>query len=160
MGINMKCAQYLDNSSVILNLRGRTHGEVIAELVDTICQGNNGDRARILESIYTVEDIKNTAVGRGAAIPHGSTDAIPHLKLAFGRSERGVNWGSPDGDLVKMVWLIVNPKHQPEEYLNVLSQVTKISCRRDCREAIMLAKDPSEIISIVKECKNRERARD
>lgn len=159
MGINMKCVQYLDHSSIILNLSGRTHEEVIAELIDTICQGDNGDRAKILKSIYVVEDIKNTAVGKGVAIPHGRTDAIPHLKLAFGRSERGVNWGSPDGNLVQMVWLIVNPRHQVDEYLNVLSQITKISCRQDCREAIMLANDPSEIIRIVKECKSREMAR-
>jgi mannitol/fructose-specific phosphotransferase system IIA component (Ntr-type) len=155
----MKCAQYLDNSSVILNLRGKTHEEVIAELVDTICQGSNGDRAVILKSIYTVEDIKNTAVGKGVAIPHGRTDVIPNLKLAFGRSERGVNWGSPDGNLVQMVWLIVNPPHQADEYLNVLSQITKISCRQNCREAIMLARDPAEIVRIVKECKNRKKVR-
>ncbi|MCX6339503.1 MAG: PTS sugar transporter subunit IIA [Candidatus Aureabacteria bacterium] len=155
----MECVQYLDCSTIILNLSGRTHEEVIAELVDTICQGGNGDRAKILKSIYTVEDIKNTAVGKGVAIPHGRTDAIPHLKLAFGRSERGVNWGSPDGNLVQMVWLIVNPKHQADEYLNVLSQITKISCRQNCREAIMLARDPAEIVRIVKECRNRERAR-
>jgi len=155
----MECAQYLDNSSIILNLRGRTHEEVIAELVDTICQGGNGDRAVILKSIYTVEDIKNTAVGKGVAIPHGRTDVIPNLKLAFGRSERGVNWGSPDGNLVQMVWLIVNPTRQADEYLNVLSQITKISCRQDCREALMLANAPSEIIRIVKECKPREKAR-
>lgn len=155
----MECVRYLNYINIILNLKGKTHDEVIAELVDAISGGDNGDRGKILKSIYTVEDVKNTAVGRGVAIPHGRTDAIPRLRLAFGRSERGVNWGSPDGHPVQMVWLIVNPARQADEYLNVLSQITKISRRRDCREAIMLARDKAEIIRIVKECKSREKSR-
>lgn len=155
----MECAQYLNHSNIILSLSGKTHDEVIAELVAAISREGNGDRGNILKSIYAVEDAKNTAVGKGVAIPHGRTDAIPDLKLAFGRSERGVNWGTPDGHLVQMVWLIVNPTRQADEYLRVLSQITKISCRRDCREAIMLAKDKAEIIRIVKECQSRRKAR-
>ncbi|MEJ2745082.1 MAG: PTS sugar transporter subunit IIA [bacterium] len=155
----MECAQYLNHSSIILNLSGKTHDEVISELVDAISREGNGDRSNILKSVYTVEDIKNTAVGRGVAIPHGRTDSISRIRLAFGRSEHGVNWGSPDGHPVQIVWLVVNPSRQADEYLRVLSQITKISRRRDCREAIMLAKNKAEIIRIVKECKSREKAR-
>jgi mannitol/fructose-specific phosphotransferase system IIA component (Ntr-type) len=156
----MECAQYLNHSNIILSLSGKTHDEVIVELVDAISREGNGDKGKILKSIYTVEDVKNTAVGRGVAIPHGRTDAISHLKLAFGRSERGVNWGSPDGHPVQIVWLVVNPAGQADEYLKVLSQITKISRRRDCRKAIMHAKNKAEIIRIVKECRSREKARD
>jgi len=155
----MECARYLNHYNIVLNLSGKTHDEVIAELVDAMSREGNGDRGNILKSIYTVEDIKNTAVGRGVAIPHGRTDAVSHLRLAFGRSEQGVNWGSPDGRLVKMVWLIVNPSHQADEYLKVLSQITKISCRQNCRKAIMHAKNTAEIIRIVEECRSREKAR-
>lgn len=156
----MECVQYLNHSNIVLTLSGKTQDEVIAELVDAISREGNGDRGKILKSIYTVEDVKNTAVGRGVAIPHGRTDAISQLRLAFGRSKRGVNWGSPDGHPVQMVWLIVNPARQADEYLRVLSQITKISRRRDCREAIMLAKAKADIIRIVKECKSRGKARD
>ena len=156
----MECARYLNHSNIILNLTGKTHDEVIAELVGAISREGNGDRGKLSKSIHTVKDVKNTAVGRGVSIPHGRTDATPHLRIAFGRSKRGVHWESPDGHLVQMVWLIVNPPRQADEYLNVLSQITKISRRRDCREAIMLAKNKAEIIRIVKECKSRDKARD
>jgi len=108
----MECASYLDYGSIVLNLKGRTHEEVIGELVETFCCKNPRDKERILKSIYTVEDIKNTAVGKGVAVPHGRTDVLPNLKIAFGRSVTGVEWGSPDGRLVQMVWLIINPRHQ------------------------------------------------
>jgi mannitol/fructose-specific phosphotransferase system IIA component (Ntr-type) len=155
----MECVRYLEDSNVVLELKGRTHGEVIFELVNTICRGNSTDKNQILQSIYAVEDIKNTAVGKGVAIPHGRTDAIRSVKLAFGRSEQGVSWGSPDGNPVRMVWLILNPNDQSDEYLNVLSQITKISCRKECREAIMRAKNPDEVMKIIRESKARNHAR-
>jgi len=155
----MECASYLDYGSIVLNLKGRTHEEVIGELVETFCCKNPRDKERILKSIYTVEDIKNTAVGKGVAVPHGRTDVLPNLKIAFGRSVTGVEWGSPDGRLVQMVWLIINPRHQAEEYLNVLSEITKISCRHDCREAIMHATDPDEVIRMMRESRCRASVR-
>lgn len=156
----MECAQYLECSNIILNLRGRTHEEVISELVAALCPDKNGEKTKILESIYAVEDIKNTAVGKGVAIPHGRTDLVSNLMLAFGRSPKGVEWGSPDGNLVQMVWLIINPRHKSDEYLNVLSQITKISCRQDSRQALMDAKDPAEIIQIIRDSKSRSNARE
>lgn len=155
----MECANYLDYCSIVLNLKGRTHEEVIGELVETICCKNPRDKERILKSIYTVEDIKNTAVGKGVAVPHGRTDVLPNLKIAFGRSLTGVEWGSPDGNLVQMVWLIINPQHQSEEYLNVLSQITKISCRHDSREAILRATHPDEVIRVMRESRCRTSVR-
>ncbi|MCX6357783.1 MAG: PTS sugar transporter subunit IIA [Candidatus Aureabacteria bacterium] len=155
----MECASYLDYSCIVLNLKGRTHEEVISELVEAICLQDKNDERTILKSIYAVEDIMNTAVGKGVAVPHGRTDAIPSLRIAFGRSDCGVDWGSPDGDPVKMVWLIVNPQHASDEYLNVLSQITKISCRQDSRDAILSAQHPGEIIKIVRDSKSRIRAR-
>lgn len=155
----MECANYLSCQSIILGLKGRTHEEVIGELVEAICVEAPHDKDGILKSIYAVEDIKNTAVGKGVAVPHGRTDIIDDLRIAFGRSETGVEWGSPDGDLVRMVWLIVNPRHRSEEYLNVLSQITKISCRHDSREAIMRAKYPDEVLQVIRESRVRSSVR-
>jgi len=151
----MECANYLECECIILDLKGTTHEEVIGELAETIYAEDPHKKANILKSIYAVEDIKNTAVGKGVAVPHGRTDILPELKIAFGRSYTGIEWGSPDGGLVKMVWLIVNPQRQSEEYLNILSQITKISCRHDSREAIMRAKEPKEIIRVLRESRCR-----
>lgn len=158
-GCAMDCAKYLDSSNVLLDLRGTTREEVVAELVDAICRGGDGERATLLESIYGMDGIGNTPVGQGVAIPHGKTDTIPGLRMAFGRSIRGVRWESPDGPPVHMVWLIVNPGHQADEYLNILSQLSKISFRSECREAIMRAGDHAEVVRIVSDCRHREKAR-
>ncbi len=155
----MKFAKYLNNHNVVLHLKGRTRDEVINELVDHICRGPDDGKEDILNSIYTVEDIKNTAVGHGIAIPHGRTDVVPQIKMALGISEGGVNWGSPDGQPVKIVWLIVNPRRLANEYLSVLSEVTKVSHRRNSREAILKAKDAAEIIEMVRQSRSRMKPR-
>jgi mannitol/fructose-specific phosphotransferase system IIA component (Ntr-type) len=156
----MELANYLDEQYIKLDLKGKTHDEVISELVDVLCvRCGNGTREEVLKSIYNVEDIKNTAVGRGVAIPHGRTDAVPRIIVVLGRSSRGIEWGAPDGVPVRLVWLIVNPPHHSNIYLDCLSQITKLSVRKNAREGMLVAKSPEQVIKIVKEHKCRRSAR-
>ena len=155
----MKCAEYLTDKNIVLDLKGRTRDEIISELVDTICPRADNGKRKIMESIYAVEDKKDTAVGHGVAIPHGRTDVVPHIRVAFGRCGKEVHWGSQDGPPVRLVWLVINPHREADEYLNVLSEITKVSVRRNSREAIFKAKHPTEIIEVVKKSKCRSKPR-
>ena len=147
----MNLTGYLVPGGIILHLRGATHDEVIHELVDVASSGSERLKRELLKSVYDVEDIRNTAVGRGVAIPHGRTDAVPRLMLVFGRSDKGVEWGAPDGKAVRLVWLVLNPLGEAESYLEVLAQITRLCVRKRSRDAIIRARTSEDILLLLSE---------
>lgn len=156
----MELARYLNRENVVLSLNGTTHDAVIHELVNVLCAGSgDNNKEDILRSIYEVEDIKSTAVGYGVAIPHGRTNSVPHIRIVLGRCARGVDWGGPDGVPVRLVWLVVNPHREHNLYLELLSQITKISIRKYSREALLSASNPEEVIRIIEDSKCRSKPR-
>ncbi|MCX7010035.1 MAG: PTS sugar transporter subunit IIA, partial [Kiritimatiellaeota bacterium] len=66
--------------------------------------------------ILARERASNTGLGHGLAMPHARTDLCREIVMAVGRSDAGIDYGAPDGELVQLLFLIGTPQRQAKPY--------------------------------------------
>jgi len=71
----------------------------------------------------TREKLASTALGKGVAIPHCRTDEVSKTICVCGFLESPVEWNSPDGKPIDIVFLVITPKDKPQEYLQTVRSI-------------------------------------
>jgi mannitol/fructose-specific phosphotransferase system IIA component (Ntr-type) len=69
------------------------------------------------------EKLASTSLGKGVAIPHCRTDEVSKTICVCGLIKNPVEWDSPDGKPVDIVFLVITPKEKPQEYLKVVRAI-------------------------------------
>lgn len=81
------------------------------------------DLHEISHAILAREKLASTALGKGVAIPHCRTGEVDKTTCVCGFLEKPVEWGSPDGKPVDIVFLVITPKDKPQEYLQFVRAI-------------------------------------
>lgn len=79
----------------------------------------------IFDTLLARERLGSTGVGRGIAIPHGKLPALKAPVGAFVRLENGIDFDSPDGVPVSLIFAILVPEGGEEAHLAILSQLAR-----------------------------------
>lgn len=147
----MKFTRYLKKELIFLKLPYRTKRQAINYLTKELCDFYKlSCKKEIIKNVIEREKLKSTGLTSGLAVPHGRTDLVSKLYVSFGRSSRGIKWKSSDGKPAHYIFLMVGPNRLVKEYLDVLSQVSRIMMRRHVRETVKHAKDPQDVIQAIK----------
>jgi mannitol/fructose-specific phosphotransferase system IIA component (Ntr-type) len=111
----------------ILDLGGVEKDAVLREMVDAIARvpGLPG-REALLQAIIEREALMPTGIGLGLAIPHCKDSRIKNFAVALGRSSAPIDYGSADRQPVRLLAMIAAPDNRQDEYLRLLSRVTKL----------------------------------
>jgi mannitol/fructose-specific phosphotransferase system IIA component (Ntr-type) len=94
----------------------------------------------IFETVLNRELRVSTGLGGGVAIPHARTDLVDRTGVLFVRFKNGIEWESIDGSLVHFLFVVIGPTSSADEYLLVLSKISKILSLKSNR-AILLSSD-------------------
>lgn len=81
------------------------------------------DPEAVRKAIFARERESVTAVGHGIAIPHARCACVDDFVVAFARVKSGMDYGSDDGEAVKIVFMIVASDRQDKEYIKLLSRL-------------------------------------
>jgi len=96
------------------------------------------DLASVERAVIRREKLQSTACGHNVAFAHGKTEEVEDIVIVLGISRKGIEFGSPDGKPVNMLFLIVSHPNKQLEYLMVLSSLARIfhdeSCKQDLFE--------------------------
>jgi nitrogen PTS system EIIA component len=97
------------------------------------------------DSIVSREKIQSTGFGHGVAVAHGRSKGLSRVLIGLGLSRNGIPYGSPDGEPVRLLFLIASPQKTNLDYLQALSTLVRVI--RDCslRETLLSAPDAGEI---------------
>lgn len=148
----MKLTDILDKKHIIADLRSRTKRGVMEELCQILAQGNPGiDQNKLMEVLVERERLGSTGIGDGIAIPHGKTDQIDQLQLAFGRSVAGVDFDSLDGKPAHLFFLVVAPENSAGLHLKALARISRLLKSTVVRRELLEASDAIDIYEIVME---------
>ncbi len=104
-----------------------------------------GDIGPLLKMLLDREKLSSTAVGHSVALPHVKTENVPQILGVFGRSKKGVDFGSVDGMPVHIFALIVAPQKDAALHLRALAKVSKLLLNGGTREKIMAAENSAAI---------------
>jgi PTS system nitrogen regulatory IIA component len=95
------------------------------------------------------ESLGSTGIGNGIAIPHGKMNNIPEMIVAFGRSNRGVEYNSLDQQPVHLFFLIVTPDGRQGDHLKTLARVSRILKNPVLRDDLRKASQRSELQRLI-----------
>lgn len=84
-----------------------------------------GNAEELYSKLWEREQLGSTGIGSGVAIPHCKVEHLERAILAIGVADQGVEFGSVDGQPVRLFFLVVSPSNAPAEHLQVLAAISK-----------------------------------
>ena len=148
----MELADILTKDQILTDLQAADRWQAIDELINNlVATGKIQPQHR--ESIAAVvkkrETSMSTGIGFGIGIPHASTDLIPEVVGALGRSKKGINFDALDNQPVNLVMLFLVPQGQFQKHLHTLANIAKLLHSKEFRSALEQAPDAAAMLKII-----------
>jgi len=145
----MRLTDLLNEKAIISDLAGSHKKEVLSELCQAVAQDEGLDPEPLLRVLLEREKLGSTGIGDGVAIPHGKSDDIGSIFVAFGRSRDGVDFESMDGQPVHLFFLILAPGDSTGAHLKVLAKVSRLLKDESFRDKLGKAQDRKAIYDLI-----------
>ncbi|MBA2434507.1 MAG: PTS sugar transporter subunit IIA [Verrucomicrobiota bacterium] len=136
----------LNPKHVLLDLRGKTAGEAIWEIVEVLRESGELNKATEFFQAVMAREEKTSTVANGAvAFPHVRTDLVDEILLGIGRSARGISFGDEE-NLVHLIFLIAVPQQMVNDYLICVGGLARRLSKDATRQALREASTPAEFL--------------
>jgi len=134
----MKLSEILEENHIIPDLKAGDKKGVLEELAETIVSHEPSvDKRSLVRVLLERERLGSTGIGEGVAIPHGKFDGISRPVISFGRSRKGLDFESMDGQPAFLFFLLVAPENSASIHLKALARIAKILKNRSFRQVLM-----------------------
>jgi PTS system nitrogen regulatory IIA component len=142
----MKLSELLEEDNIIPNLRAKDKVRVLEELAEAIVTHRPSlDKDSLVRVLLDRERLGSTGIGDGVAIPHGKFHGISQPIISFGRSLKGLDFESMDGQPVHLFFLLVAPENSANVHLKALARIAKILKNGSFRRLLMEAHTRKEL---------------
>jgi mannitol/fructose-specific phosphotransferase system IIA component (Ntr-type) len=138
---------------VFMDLRGAHPEQALGDLSRRLAETGAVPSAAVLtQALVARERLGSTAVGTGVAIPHAKVAGIRRPLLAVGIAPGGVDFAAADGELVRLLFVIVSPPDAPAEHLRMLAQISRWLGRgAACVRALLEAGSREAVAALLQE---------
>ncbi|MBI5709045.1 MAG: PTS sugar transporter subunit IIA [Candidatus Eisenbacteria bacterium] len=111
------------------------------------------DPAMVLSLLLDRERLGSTAIGKGVAIPHARSLAVSGLRMVFATSRRGIPWEAPDGEPVRLIFLVLAPgiERARKPYLDLIAWVAGRERLARDRKRLLEARSFEEVVTVLEE---------
>lgn len=134
----MKLSDLIHEDSIILDLKAKDKKGVLEELVDTLVRREPSlDKNALVKVLLERERLGSTGIGDGVAIPHGKFPGVSRPSISFGRSRKGLDFDSMDGEPAHLFFLLVAPENSASIHLKALARIAKILKNSAFRKELM-----------------------
>ena len=110
--------------------------------------GNLKDRKAYKEGILKREEMGTTAIGMEIAIPHAKNEAVKAPALTAITVPAGVDYGSPDGEPCKLIFMIAATT-DGDVHLEVLARMMQMLMDMDFTANLKKAKTADEFLKLI-----------
>ncbi|MCX6827520.1 MAG: PTS sugar transporter subunit IIA [candidate division Zixibacteria bacterium] len=146
----MKLSKFCSEDLIAFNLKAGDKETVLKELVDLASKSSLvKDSVELLKDVKERESLVTTGVGLGVAFPHAKTKATKGIVIAFGRSEKGVNFDAMDHKPAYLFFLIAAPEDAIGAHLNVMARLSYIMKSEENRAKMMAVTSPGELLQMI-----------
>ena len=145
----MRITDYLRRGGAAVNAPVYDRDSAIRYLIDLMNRNNCLWDSSVFEAdILKRVSLGTTAIGMGIAIPHAKSDGVKELSLSMITVPQGIDFKSPDGLPVKIIFLIGASK-SGKSHIDLLAQLMMLIMHLDVIENQMLqARSAQELIAM------------
>lgn len=99
------------------------------------------DGRTIFDTLLQRERLGSTGLGRGIAIPHVKLIGIDGIVSLFARLARPIDFESPDGEPVDLIFVLLAPDHAGGDHLKALARISRLVREPTALERLRAAPD-------------------
>jgi Kef-type K+ transport system membrane component KefB/mannitol/fructose-specific phosphotransferase system IIA component len=136
---------HLDPRTFVPFLAGHDREQVIRGLAQAAAPVVGLNTEVLTDAVLAREAIMPTGVGQGIAIPHARMPGLAAPVVALGLSNVGVDFGAPDGELARLVVLVVTPEHDDLIQIELLAEIARTLQHGETRRAVAHARSFEEL---------------
>ena len=146
----MKLSEILEEDNIIPDLKAKDKRRVLEELAEAIVSHKPSlDANSLVGVLLERERLGSTGIGDGVAIPHGKFEGISEPIISFGRSLKGLDFESMDGQPAFLFFLLVAPENSASIHLKALARIAKILKNSSFRKVLMEASTRKELYQTI-----------
>jgi len=152
----MKLTDIINEDLILVPLEEQTQEAVVREMIRFLSSREYiHDPNHIFDIIMERERILSTGIGSGIAIPHGKTEGLEDPIVALGISKKGIDYKALDKKEVYLVFLLLTSDHDKGMHIRLLSRISRLLNKTECRMALMDANSPEEAVRIIREAEQK-----
>lgn len=147
----MKLREFFTADVVSLNLQCDSKDDILKELV-ALLHLDPKSEVILFKTLKRRENLGSTGIGRGIAIPHCRSLVANRLRLAYGRTPKGIDFNAIDGAPVHNFFLIVAPPLEvSNQYLPVLGKIAQFAKDPAVPTSLSELTTPQEFLSLLEQ---------
>ena len=144
--MHVDLSPYISKDLIFTNLKSSTKNEVLSEITKKLCTVKSKLSAEeIYIDILKREELSTTGIGHGLAIPHCRVRTIDEIFITIGTCPSGIEYNAVDGHPVQLIFLVIGPKKNPEQFLYVFAELAKRMSLPEIHDQIMHTSSADEI---------------
>ncbi|MER3330149.1 MAG: PTS sugar transporter subunit IIA [Candidatus Kapaibacterium sp.] len=144
-----KITEILNEKCIILNSELNDKDDIIEALVELAAKsGNITNTSKVLEEVFSRENLMSTGIGNNIAIPHTKSEDIKELTASLITLSKPVNFDSLDGKKVSIVFLILSNNEELGLHIKALSKISRILHNRSFFEDMLNVSKNTEVIEL------------
>jgi len=130
---------------ILLNVKATTREEAITQVSDSL-KGDNRiiDWPGFTRCLGECERSGKVNMGLGLTIPHGRTDSVTSMVMAFGRLAQPIRRGPAS---IRYILIIGIPETMDADYLRLVGVLMRAFRDDQLRKALETAKTPEEVLA-------------
>jgi len=130
---------------ILLNVKATTREEAIAQVSDSL-KGDNRviDWPGFTQCLGECERSGKVNTGLGLTIPHGRTDSVTSMVMAFGRLAQPIRRGPAS---IRYVLVIGIPETMDADYLRLVGVLMRAFRDDQLRKGLETAKTPEDVLA-------------
>lgn len=140
--------------SIDLAIAAKAKAGIIRDMTDLAEKtGLVYDPEALFRELVAREEAASTAIGVGAAFLHPRYHdpyMFEESFIAYGRSERPIFFGAPDGAATKHYFLICSTDH--EQHLHILARLAVLAHGTDLMERLETAESAEAVLAAIHDC--------
>lgn len=140
---------YSDKRLIEIGIASRNKDRLfkdIAEKFDEVIEGPHF--SDLLSALWKREQIQNTSVGMGIALPHATITGLERTHLGVFTLPTPVNYLAPDGEAVDLVFVLLGPPGHRHVHLNLLKRISVLLCNKAFVESIRSAESNESLFTL------------
>lgn len=146
----MLTKQLLSEDIVNFHLNSNNKKDAINELIDMLKASNKlNDVDSFRNAVFLREELDSTGIGMSVAIPHARGNMVKSPCIAFGKTESGIDFGSIDGEEVRIIFLIAVPENEDNIHLKIITNIARMLIHDDIRKQILECDNYERFIQIL-----------
>jgi len=144
-------AKLVSVQDTVLDLDVSSKKRVFEHAGLTFENNHNIARSQVFDSLFAREKLGSTGLGQGIAIPHGRIKGLKESVGAMIRMNEPIPFDAPDGQPVKLIFVLLVPERATDLHLQILSELAQMFSDKAFRDQLLLATSASAMHQLISE---------